>query len=131
MQDTVTDMNKFQSNMPSVGIGACRSVYYVQLVPVERPRKGRKAVPRATGAIISNLPLLPTPHYRVHASPTHARGQLCSRTTRTMYHAAKPSLTETFECSIEMYHFSMFSGDGIIMNIVNLPIDITMARICK
>ena len=29
--------------------------------------------------------------------------------------------TETFECSIEM-----FSGDGIIMNIVNLPIDITM-----
>ena len=34
--------------------------------------------------------------------------------------------TETFECSIEIYHFSMFSGDGIIMNIVNLPIDITM-----
>ena len=34
--------------------------------------------------------------------------------------------TETFECSIEMYHFSMFLGDGIIMNIVNLPIDITM-----
>ena len=33
---------------------------------------------------------------------------------------------ETFECSNEMYPFSMFSGDGIIMNIVNLPIDITM-----
>ena len=41
MQDTVTDMNKFQFNKPSVGIGACRSVYcsYCQLSDREREEK--------------------------------------------------------------------------------------------